>query len=57
MQASDPVPGAPAFVESAYDALLALAWLARDAKDSHERLDRITETTVLMRALFRGTVH
>lgn len=57
MQATDPVPGAPAFVETAYDALLALAWVARDARDSNERFDRIAETTVLMRALFRATVH
>ena len=57
MQATDPVPGAPAFVETTYDALLALAWVARDVRDSNERFDRIAETTVLMRALFRGTVH
>jgi hypothetical protein len=57
MQATDPVPGAPAFVESAYDALLALAWVARDARDSNERFDRIAETTVLMRALFRARLH
>ncbi len=57
MQATDPVPGAPAFVETAYDALLALAWVGRGGRDSNERLDRIAETTVLMRALFRGTVH
>jgi len=57
MQATDPVPGAPAFVETAYDALLAIAWVARDLRDGNERFDRIAETTVLMRALFRGTVH
>ena len=57
MQATDPVPGAPAFVETAYDALLALAWVARDVRDTKERFNRIAETTVLMRALFRGTVH
>jgi hypothetical protein len=57
MQATDPVPGMPAFVETAYDALLALAWVARDGRDNNERFDRIAETTVLMRALFRGVVH
>ena len=57
MQATDPVPGAPAFVETAYDALLALAWVARDVRDTNERFNRIAETTVLMRALFRGAVH
>jgi hypothetical protein len=57
MQATDPVPGAPAFVETAYDALLALAWVARDVRDNDKRFDRIAETTVLMRALFRATVH
>ncbi|NIO39930.1 MAG: hypothetical protein GTO41_06895 [Burkholderiales bacterium] len=57
MQATDPVPCAPAFVETVYDALLGLAWVARDARDSNERFDRIAETTVLMRALLRPTVH
>ena len=57
MQATDPVPGAPAFVETAYDALLALAWVARDVRNTDERFNRIAETTVLMRALFRGVVH
>ncbi|UCD69612.1 MAG: hypothetical protein JSW48_05985, partial [Betaproteobacteria bacterium] len=57
MQATDPVAAAPAFVETAYDALLALAWVARDVRTSNERFDRIAETTVLMRALFRATIH
>jgi len=57
MQATDPVPGAPAFVESAYDALLAVSWVARDVRDTSERFNRIAEITVLMRALFRGVVH
>jgi hypothetical protein len=55
MQASDPVPGAPAFAETAWDALLALSWVARDARDAQERFDRLVEGAVLMRALLRGT--
>jgi hypothetical protein len=54
MQATDPVPGAPAFVETAYDALLALGWIARDGRDVNERFDRMVETAMLMRALLRG---
>ena len=54
MQATNPVPGAPAFVETAYDALLALGWIAREARDAGERFDRIVETALLMRALLRG---
>ena len=54
MQATNPVPGAPAFVETAYDALLALGWIARDVRDTGERFDRIAETALLMRALLRG---
>jgi hypothetical protein len=56
MQASDPVPGAPAFVETAYDALLALGWIARDGRDVNERFDRMVQTAMLMRALLRGKV-
>ena len=55
MQASDPVPGAPMFAETAYDALLALAWVSRDARDAQERFDRLVEGAVLMRALLRGS--
>ena len=51
------MPGAAAFVETVYDALLALAWLAREVTGGAERLDRIGETTVLMRALLRGVIH
>jgi hypothetical protein len=54
MQATDPVPGAPAFAETAWDALLALAWVARDARDTGERFDRLVEGAVLMRGLLRG---
>ncbi len=54
MQASDPVHGTPAFVETAYDALIALGWIARDGRDANERLDRMVQTGLLMRALFRG---
>lgn len=54
MRAHDAVPGAPAFAETAYDALLALAWVARDARDIQQRLDRLVEGAVLMRALLRG---
>lgn len=53
MQATDPVPAAPAFVETLYDAMLAVAWVARDARDNNARMDRIAETTVLMRSLLR----
>ncbi len=58
MQATDPVPAAPVFVETLYDAMLALAWVARDARDNNSQMDRISETTVLMRSLLRngGTV-
>lgn len=56
MQAADPVPGAPAFAETAYDALLALAWVARDARDTQERFDRLVEGAVLMRGLLRGNM-
>jgi len=56
MQATDPVPGAPAFVETAYDALLSLGWIARDGRDTNERFDRMVQTAILMRALLRGTV-
>lgn len=55
MQASDPVPGAPDFVETAYDALLALAWISRDARDGQVHADRLVEGAVLMRALLRGS--
>jgi len=54
MQASDPVPGAPAFVETVYDALLALGWIAQDGRDVNERFDRMVQTALLMRALLRG---
>jgi hypothetical protein len=54
MQATNPVPGAPAFVETAYDALLALGWIAREVRDTGERFDRIVETALLMRALLRS---
>jgi hypothetical protein len=54
MQASDPVPGAPAFVETAYDALLALGWIAQSGRDANERLDRMVQTALLMRSLLRG---
>jgi hypothetical protein len=57
MQATDPVPGAPAFVETAYDALLALGWIARNGRDVNERFDRMAQTAILMRALLRGQVH
>ena len=56
MQASDPVPGAPAFVETAYDALLAIGWIARNGRDVNERFDRMVQTALLMRALLRGQV-
>lgn len=56
MQASDPVPGAPTFSETAYDALLALGWIAREGRDPGERFDRMVETALLMRALLRGGV-
>jgi len=56
MQATDPVPGAPAFVETAYDALLALGWIASDGRDVNERLDRMVQSGILMRALLRGQV-
>lgn len=48
------VPAAPDFVETAYDALLALAWVARDARNAQERFDRLVELAVLMRALLHG---
>jgi hypothetical protein len=54
MQATDPVRGAPAFVETAYDALLALGSIARDGRDTNERFDRMVQTAILMRALLRG---
>ncbi len=54
MRAVDPVPGAPACAESAWHALLALAWVARDARNPQEQMDRLVETAVLMRALLRG---
>lgn len=54
MQATDPVPCVPAFTETAYDALLALGWIAREARDPGERFDRMVETALLMRALLRG---
>lgn len=54
MQATNPVPEAPAFVETAYDALLALGWIARDVPDTGERFDRIVETALLMRSLLRA---
>ncbi len=54
MQATNPVPGAPAFVETAYDALLALGWIANDVRDNGGRFDRIVETALLMRALLRS---
>ncbi len=54
MQATNPVPGAPAFVETAYDALLALGWIARETRDTGERFDRIVETALLMRSLLRA---
>jgi len=53
MQATDPVPCMPAFTETAYDALLALGWIAREARDPGERFDRMVETALLMRALLR----
>jgi hypothetical protein len=56
MQATDPVPGAPAFVETVYDALLALGRIARDGRDVNERFDRMVQTALLMRALLRGSV-
>ncbi len=54
MQATDPVPGAPAFIETAYDALLAIGWIARKGRDANERFDRMLEAALLMRALLRG---
>jgi hypothetical protein len=57
MQATDPVPGCPAFTETAYDALLALGWIAREARDPGERFDRMVETALLMRALLGRPVN
>jgi hypothetical protein len=53
MQATSPVPEAPAFVETAYDALLAVAWVARDGRDFQDRFDRLVEIAVLMRSLLK----
>jgi hypothetical protein len=52
MRAMRPVPAAPAFAESAYDALFAAAWVAND-RDDDERFDRVAEIPLLMRALLR----
>ena len=54
MQATLPVPGAPAFAETVYDALLAAAWVGAEARTAEQRLDRAMEVAALMRALLRG---
>jgi hypothetical protein len=53
MQATSPVPAAPPFVESAWDALIAVAWVARDGRDFQDRFDRLVEIAVLMRSLLK----
>ena len=55
MQATNPVPDAPPFVETAYDALHALGWVARDGRDTTDRFDRYVETALLMRSLLRAS--
>jgi hypothetical protein len=55
MRATGPVTSVPSFAETAYDALLALAWLAREGREASERFDRQIEMAMLMRALlWRG---
>jgi hypothetical protein len=51
MRAMRAVPAAPRCVESAYDTLWVLAWLAQDGGNAPERFDRQVEAAVLMRAL------
>jgi hypothetical protein len=53
MRATRQVPGAPRFVETVYDALLAAAWIGNQEHDWQERIDRVVEVTLLMRALLR----
>lgn len=54
MRATEPVPALQDFAESAYDALLAAAWVARSGRDACERFERVCEIALLMRALLRG---
>jgi len=46
------VAGSPAQAASAYDACQILAWIAKDRRDAHERVDRMLEIPELMQALF-----
>jgi hypothetical protein len=54
MRATEPVPAVQDFAESAYDALLAAAWVAGSGRGACERFDRACEIALLMRALLRG---
>lgn len=53
MRATRPVPAAPRFAETVYDALLAAAWVANQDHHWQEHADRVVEVTLLMRALLR----
>ncbi|HWQ37941.1 MAG TPA: hypothetical protein VNM24_04900 [Burkholderiales bacterium] len=54
MRATMPIPFAPRFAETVYDALLSAAWVAAQERDAQRRIDRQIELCVLMRALLRG---
>jgi hypothetical protein len=53
MRATRPVPAVAPFAETAYDALLAAAWVANSERDVHERFDRVADIAALMSALLR----
>jgi len=53
MCATRSVPAGPPFSETAYDALLAAAWVANQEIQLQRRIERLAEIGVLMRALLR----
>lgn len=47
------VPGSPPCAKSAYDAAQILAWIAKDRREAHERVDRVLQIPALMQRMIR----